>query len=267
MLFHKEELKEIREEKTPANNKVSSDTTQKFIESKIKRRGTVAIKQPSKLELGMPDDKKMQNALNRYRKEPDKSPGTKYTTSGINSKLPSSKLKKPESMLKKPESKIKSPTNNITGLKSSMPTFASKAALKRPSTTKSSKGVAIGRQTMQAPIANPLNKSIKKSISPEQKQELEFKKKFDEEIKERKRKMMAERKLLLKKKLSAIKIQKFWQARARRRKVKLDHIKYNASIRIIQKWYKAIFGINKGKKQILEKCKTHHWSEVLRIQR
>lgn len=115
------------------------------------------------------------------------------------------------------------------------------------------KGVSIGKQITQTPRASALNKSIKKSISPEQRQELEFKKKFDDDIRERKRKMMEERKILLKKKISAIKIQKFWQSRARRRKMKLDHIRYNASIRIIQKWYKAIFSTNKAKQEILHK--------------
>lgn len=155
-----------------------------------------------------------------------------------------------------PDSKIKSPTNNIAGLKSSATNFAGKAAvsaLRRPQTTKSSSGVAVGKQVSQAPKVSALNKSIKKSISPEQRQELEFKKKFDDDIRERKRKMMEERKVLLKKKISAIKIQKFWQARARRRKIKLDHIKYNASIRIIQKWYKSIYAANKAKHEILHK--------------
>lgn len=102
LLFkQKDELKEIKEEKKPEENKISSEATQRYIESKIKRRGTVAIKQPSKLELGLADDKKTHIALNKLRQEPDKSPGIKYTTSGISSsKVAGSKLKKPESNIK-----------------------------------------------------------------------------------------------------------------------------------------------------------------------
>lgn len=97
----KEELKEIKEEKQPEEAKISSEATQKYIESKIRRRGTVAIKQPSKLELGLADDRKVNNALNKLRKEPDNSPGMKYTTTGISSsKIAGSKLKKPETNLK-----------------------------------------------------------------------------------------------------------------------------------------------------------------------
>lgn len=74
----------------------------------------------------------------------------------------------------------------------------------------------------------------------------------DLEAKERKRKMMAERKLLLKKKLSAIKIQKYWRQRARKRRMRLEILKHKSAVRILQKWAKGVIGKLKAKREILE---------------
>jgi hypothetical protein len=258
LLFGKEkDIKEIKEEKHLEEEKVPIDNTQGYVASKM-RRGTVAIKQPTRLELGLVDDKKVPKAFNRLRQENERHTGTKYTNLGNNSfKSTSSRLKKPDSKFKRPvENQIKSPSNRITGLKNlnrTATTLNLGTSIKRPATTRALNKLGVTRQLPQTPKAVLFNKSIKKGMSQEQKNELEVKKKFDEEIRERKRKMMDERKILLKKKISAIKIQKFWRARARRRKVKLDFIKYKASIRIIQKWYKAIFESTKAKNAILQK--------------
>jgi hypothetical protein len=257
VLFGKEkDIKEIKEEKHLEEEKVSMNKTQGYIASKV-RRGTIAIKQPTRLELGLVDDKKVPKPFNRLRQENERNTVTKYSNLGNTSFTPTSnRLKKPESKLKRPvENQIKSPSTRITGLKNPSSTATPLnlgISIKRPSTTRALNRPGVARQIAQSP-KTVLIKSIKKGMSQEQKNELEIKKKFDEEIRERKRKMMDERKILLKKKISAIKIQKFWRTRARRRKVKLDFIKYNASIRIIQKWYKAIFASNKVKNAILQK--------------
>ena len=64
---------------------------------------------------------------------------------------------------------------------------------------------------------------------------------------------MAERKLILKKKLSAIKIQKFWKARMRRRKVKLEHIRYVAAVRTLQRFFKRVKEQMNKKREIIER--------------
>ena len=114
------------------------------------------------------------------------------------------------------------------------------------------------------------NKSISKKKAVEEtlreQKELELKKK--EELKrEEKRKMIAEKKLVLKQKLSAIKIQKFWRARIRRRRIKLEHLKYISSIRRIQKWYRKYQVFKKRNEEILNIWKSKHINKVLKIQR
>lgn len=78
--------------------------------------------------------------------------------------------------------------------------------------------------------------------------------------------MMAERKLKLKQKLSAIKIQKFWKARLRRRQLKLKHLAFISAIRWIQRWYRQVFKIKKAKQEILKEWKTFHLDKIVKIQ-
>ena len=184
LLFGKEkdikEIKEIKEEKHLEEEKVSADNTQGYVASKM-RRGTVAIKQPTRLELGLVDDKKVPKAFNKLRQENERHTGTKYTTLGNNSfKSTSSRLKKPESKFKRPvENQIKSPSNRITGLKNLNRTATMLnlgTSIKRPSTTRASNRPGITKQLAQTPKAVLFNKSIKKGMSQEQKNELEIKK-------------------------------------------------------------------------------------------
>jgi hypothetical protein len=79
--------------------------------------------------------------------------------------------------------------------------------------------------------------------------------------------MMAERKLLLKKKLAAIKIQKFWVARHKRRKLRIEYFKLVSAVRRLQRWYRTINNQKKQKQQLLEQMQKNHLNEVMRVQR
>lgn len=78
--------------------------------------------------------------------------------------------------------------------------------------------------------------------------------------------MLAERKLKLKQKMSAIKIQKYWRARYKRRKMRLDKLKYDVSIKRIQRWFKSIYYLIKNKQKALE-VGQNNIKSVIKIQK
>ena len=223
------------------------------VKSKLARRKTVALKPPTKLSEEL-ESKKIPKALARLRKEPDTSPGATYVTSGINTKKKSftNQISKPESMLKKPESRLKKPESRLKApvSKPSLKTPSKPSALKQPSANPNSPPQKAFKRPTQATSASKETPS-----------------KLDEEAKERKRKMMAERKLLLKKKLAAIKIQKFWAARQKRRKLRIEFLKVASAVRRIQRWFRAISSLKKQMQLLLEQVRESHLGEVLRLQR
>lgn len=90
--------------------------------------------------------------------------------------------------------------------------------------------------------------------------------KKEEADKERKRKMMAERKLLLKKKISAIKIQKYWKARYRRRKMRLEYLRYNSAVRMIQRWIRGSIERIRERKRVVQYY-GEYTEQITKIQR
>lgn len=235
----------------------------KRIPNKISRRHTVAPSLSSKLSEENEVTNKIPQALARLKQDPEKSPTTPYTTSGVNTHNTfASKLKQTEQRFKKPESKLTSPSVGKFGFTTKVKSPLQQTLLKRPSTSKSI--VSINEEATPSQSTKVLDfsqttkrrdsetRQKQREMEAKQKQEMEARRKLDAETRERKRKMMEERKLLLKKKLSAIKIQKYWKARQRRRKLKMDHIRFMFAIRTIQKWFQKVYKVNKAKQQMLE---------------
>lgn len=235
----------------------------KKIQSKLIRRHTVAPNLLSKLNEESGKINKIPKALERLKQDPEKSPTTPYTTSGVNTHNTfASKLKQTEQRFKKPENKLVSPSGGKFGSTMKIKSPMQQTLLKRPSTSKSivspnedatpsqSSKVLDFSQTTKRRDSETRQKQ--RELEAKQKQEMEARRKLDAETRERKRKMMEERKMLLKKKLSAIKIQKYWKTKQRRRKLKLEHIRLMSAIRTIQKWFKKVYTTTKNKQQMLE---------------
>lgn len=216
------------------------------------------------LEIQKQDSQRIPKALQRLKKDPEIITFSSYSTSEIGTKPTfSSKLKKPESKLtklktkvEKPESKMKAPSGGKFGLKG--PTTPKTTGLKRPSVARAGKfttqkaPIARSKTKKETDLASAEVEKAAKEAKEREKKELEAKRKEEAENRERKRKMMTERKLLLKKKLSAIKIQKFWKSRRRRRQRKLQHVRYQAAVRTLQRFFKNAMETKKANKAILE---------------
>ena len=125
-------------------------------------------------------------------------------------------------------------------------------ASKKPSPEQTSSTNIRPVSKLSAPNSNPNSSKNIKNVN--------------EATNEKHRKMLAERKLMLKQKMAAIKIQKYWKAKFRRRKMRLQRVKYLASIRRIQRWFRSMYYLIKNKKEALAKGQLNIDS-VVKIQR
>ena len=215
--------------------------------SMIKRRNTEALKQPSK--LSSPTSKPVQKirAADVPQKKSINQPhSSNITGSGMSTKANTGMLKKPGSKI---EYKAAAPAKKVV-----------RFGLKKPSTGVKSTGLKAPSLKPQSKLgikkpSNPVSPhhSVKKIpyMAISEKHDPKQPKPVEDKTKEKHRKMLAERKLLLKQKMAAIKIQKYWKIRARRRQLRFQKLKYDVSIRRIQRWFRQIYHLIKAKSDAL----------------
>ena len=225
--------------------------------SKIMRRNTVSLKPPTILNgpKTLANVSKLQSK-GKAETKIAKPPMSPYSGKRINAK---SNNESQESM---PVSKQKSSIESKFGFNNwSKPdkNYKNKTVINSPAMISTSKS--------KSPDENKVSPKSKEIIIISKAQTTSYLQKVEDDKKEEKRKMMAERKLQLKKKLSAIKIQKFWRARQRRRQLKLKHLALISAVRRIQRFYQRILKRRKLNTKMLENCRTNHLDKILKIQR
>lgn len=199
---------------------------------KILRRNTVGIKQPSKLVAPQTKAAHVVKVQDEPRKRSINTiQSSNYHASNFHenkidhdhhAKIEAAKV---GNVVPKTGLKGLSNQNRTSGLKTPMNKVGTKLFTDKQD---NQEGLRLSQKTIS---------DMSEHETPEIKQP---KKLHDDKAKENHRKMMAERKLLLKQKIAAIKIQKYWRARHRRRKMRFEKLRIESSIRRIQRWYRHI---------------------------